>query len=179
MKKSISSLSQVSVWLMPDSYAADSLTVDMKDLAQKFSAPLFVPHVTLYSISMPAEKLTNIENSLKEIAKDFKPFKLNVLSIKLIQTLFKSLFLQLESSKELTALYKKLTMVFAEYAEYKLDPHLSLLYKEGLTKEEKTKSLKNISFPSQITFNKVALKISGQNDNFGKDIDRWSYSILN
>lgn len=178
MDNSMNSL-QVSIWLLPKDSESESLSRVIKSLAQKFDSPLFEPHVTLYSVKIPAENLISLKENLKNRVKDFDSLTLNLLGIGQNGALFKTLYLQLQNSKELNNLYEIIRTVLGKYGDYEIDPHLSLLYKEGLTSEEKTKSVENIEFSSEINFDKIAIKVSGANDNFGKNISKWTYSILN
>lgn len=178
MENSLNSL-QVSIWLLPSELESKSLSQEMRNLARKFDAPDFEPHITLYSTKIPAENLTTLKENLRSRIKDFKLLALNVLGIGQNGTLFKSLFLQLQNSKELNGLYETIKAILGKYGEYEIDPHISLLYKEGLSAEEKTKSIENSKFGSEIKFDKVAIKVSGPHDNFGKDISKWTYEVLN
>lgn len=170
---------QVSVWLMPENLAAGSLSESIKDLAQKFSSPDFAPHMTLYSTKIPAENLIQVKENLKNRVKDFKSLTLNVLGVGQTERLFKSLFFQLQNSKELNGLYQIVKSLLSKYGNYDIDPHISLLYKEGLSAEEKTKSIEDIEFASEIEFDRVAIKVSGPNDDFGKEINKWTFEVLN
>lgn len=170
---------QISIWLLPEDSAFGVLSEVIKNLSAKFEAPEFQPHLTLYSANVPAENLTSLKENLKIQVKDFSSVRLDVLAIGQNGTLFKTLFLQLQNSKELNDLYKIAGSVMDKYGNYEIDPHVSLLYKEGLTSEEKTESIESINFSKEIKFNKAAIKVSGKNDNFGKDISKWTYEVLN
>lgn len=170
---------QVSIWLVPTKSDSESLGRIMRVLAQEFEAPEFNPHVTLYSTKIPAENLAQLKENLKNRVKDFNSLTLNVLGIGQNSNLFKTLFLQLQNSKELNNLYKTIKTILGKYRNYELDAHLSLLYKEGLSTEEKINSIENIEFSQEVKFDKIAIKVSGSNDDFGKDISKWSYEVLN
>lgn len=168
---------QVSIWLLLSDL--ESLGQVMKKLAHEFGAPVFDPHVTLYSTKIPAENLSQVKEDLKKRVKDFDPLALNILGIGQNGTLFKTLYLQLQNCKELNDLYETVKTILGKYGNYEIDPHLSLLYKEGLSAEEKTKSVEDAEFVSEIKFDKVAIKVSGPNDNYGKDISKWTFEVLN
>lgn len=170
---------QISVWLLPEKDMAGSLSADMKKLAAQFDAPEFSPHITLYSVRIPANNLSEVENFLRRIGKNLHPFSLDVLGSGQTETLFKSLYLQLSSSEELDRVFQKIKTGLGKYGDYILEPHLSLLYKEGIEEEEKNKALNMITIPSKVTINRLALKVSGPQDDFGKDIYRWKFEVIN
>ena len=169
---------QVSIWLLPEQSNLVLLSAHMKVLAEKFKAPIFEPHLTLYSTKVLAKNLTIVKENLKTRVKDFAGLTLIVLGVGQNQALFKTLFLQLQNSKQLNGLYGVVKTILGKYGNYEIDPHLSLLYKEGLNEDQKSSSVKDIKFPEEIKFDKVAIKVSGHNDNFGKDISKWTYEVL-
>lgn len=170
---------QISVWLLPEKDMEGSLSSDMKKLAAQFHAPEFSPHVTLYSVRIPASNLSEVENFIRRAGQNLHPFSLDVLGSGQTETLFKSLYLQLSSSEELDSVFQKIKAGLRNYGDYILDPHLSLLYKEGIEEEEKNKALNMITIPPEVTIDRLALKVSGPHDDFGKDIYNWRFEVIN
>jgi len=102
------------VWLIPDEASQTHLRSLIADLARRFDAPLFEPHLTLGRVA---------DQAFKEIRVETGPITLEAIGIFASQVFTKTLFLRFAPTPALQALRASLGMNAGGY-----DPHLSLLY---------------------------------------------------
>ena len=123
----------VTYWLCPAEPERSQLAGLIADLAVRFAAPVFEPHVTLYVTS------ANNENSpqvLEEVVSRHKAFRLAVRGLNYSDAFTKTLFVELAPDAELAQLSEDLRRASVSPGDYHLNPHVSLLYK---TLDEETK----------------------------------------
>jgi len=115
-----------SIWLVPGEADLEVLERRMRDLAHRFSAPEFPPHITLWGqLEHPPEQL---RSSCSELAA--RPtISLKPTGVDGDNSLYRSLFLALPHAKELIALRATLRQTL-ELGYQPYFPHLSLLYAE-------------------------------------------------
>lgn len=117
-----------SLYLQPENETLKLLTVMMKDLAQEFDGPEFVPHVTL----MPERwaTLSEIITFTQEIAKiSSEPIEIELTEVGVGETYFKCVYYSVEESPILLNLAKKARDVFGvNLEEVPFRAHFSMLY---------------------------------------------------
>src|ERR1700731_2516080 len=114
-------------WLEPAQAARDFFAAAIAELAARFDAPLFEPHVTVYAGRKGDE---NPEEMLRGALANCEPFRLSVRDIQCSDEFTKTVFVQFEPSPELLRLNRALQQGSTLHDEYQLNPHLSLIYKE-------------------------------------------------
>jgi 2'-5' RNA ligase len=102
------------VWLMPDQASQTHLRSLIADLARRYDAPLFEPHLTLGKVA---------DQACKEIGVETGPITLEAIGIFTSQDFTKTLFFRFAPTPALQTLRSSLDMNPGGY-----DPHLSLLY---------------------------------------------------
>lgn len=102
------------VWLIPDEASQIHLRSLIADLARRFDAPLFGPHLTLGRVA---------DQAFREMRVETGPITLEAIGIFASQVFTKTLFLRFAPTPALQALRASLGMNAGNY-----DPHLSLLY---------------------------------------------------
>jgi 2'-5' RNA ligase len=130
-------------WLIPAEPAYRFLTSTIEDLASRFDAPLFKPHLTVY-VSRKADE--DPEKTLKEALRGLTAIRLPVSDIHCAEEFTKTLFVQFEPSAELSRLNRAFQQSSPSANGYELNPHLSLIYKK-MTKEERTELAASIRLP--------------------------------
>lgn len=125
-------------WLIPAPEEAVVLQTMIEELANRYDAPIFKPHLTLYSGQFEKEEtpLTNLPT--------IEPISLPVLGVDATTQYTKTLFLRFPRDEGLLALMESLREQCPSTG-YSLDPHLSLLYAD-LPLSEKRNLAKNL-FP--------------------------------
>ena len=114
-----------SLWLIPAPPAFKILTAVIRKLAVRFRTPEFEPHVTLTSGLTQA--LPELEQCAAILADRFGTFDLSCRSIDWTPEFFRSLFLPIKPTVELTNLYRDVHAL-VEVPQSSFFPHLSLLY---------------------------------------------------
>src|SRR5260370_6801867 len=90
-----------SYWLVPAEPAAAALRAEIAQLAERYDAVAFEPHVTLYSGSSDDREVADTIDFLR---KSFRPLTLVPFVIAQSSRLTKTLYIRLELSDELAAL---------------------------------------------------------------------------
>ena len=115
----------IAYWLIPAKPAHSFFQRVTNDLARRYDAPLFEPHVTVYVGSNRAHVA---ESAISEAARACKPIKLKALEIGHSSEFIKTLFVQFALNKELQQLNEMIRNAGQNSSHYELKPHLSLLY---------------------------------------------------
>lgn len=124
----MTSLPKVAFWLMPEQDERKRLETVIADLARACSTPRFAPHVTLYSCRRSADQAELA--LLARLAAATPPLTLTPKTTEVGQPLAQALFWSIPSQPRLTALFQALHAGVAQPSDYRLQPHLSLLYSD-------------------------------------------------
>lgn len=119
-------LPRVAIWLIPRQTDGAILEAMIADLAGRFSAPEFIPHMTLYSCrrSLSQNELT----VTAELASLCPPLTLRTDGLVSTDRLTKALFVRLSLDKMLQWLRDSLQNEMPQTSAHDFEPHLSLLY---------------------------------------------------
>jgi 2'-5' RNA ligase len=142
----------IAYWLIPSEPAHSFFQRIIKDLARRYYAPVFEPHVTIH---VGADRADAAENALGKAAGECKLIGLTPLGFGQSDEYIKTLFVQFEMSVELRKIGDIIREAANDSSQYELKPHLSLLYKkmEAATRRELATSMK-MSL-SDITFGAI------------------------
>ena len=160
----------VTYWLCPAEPARSYFAALIGDLARRFDAPIFEPHVTLYSTDAKRE---NPESVLAAVVKGARKYHLAIRGLDYSDEFTKTFFVQLEPSSQVTQLSADLKRASASRAEYELNPHLSLLYQkmDRATKQQLASSTA-LSF-NEVTFDRVKAVIVPAEIESRQDVESW------
>lgn len=99
------------------------------ELAARYDAPPFEPHVTVYGGSYTGEsELEPVRRALAEAAAATDPITLRVTGLGVTEEYFKTLFVAFEEEPSLRRLHEMVKGAVVRDSGYELVPHLSLLY---------------------------------------------------
>lgn len=112
-------------WLEPPPGLKRRLRPVINGLARQFGAVSFPPHVTVFVGPSTKAQATAIAHRM---ARRFKPIKLSAARLDYTPQFFKTLFVQFRPSRRLTLLSETIGQSLRRHSEYKINPHLSLLY---------------------------------------------------
>jgi 2'-5' RNA ligase len=112
-------------WLIPAEPAHSFFHGIIDDLARRYAAPMFEPHVTVY---VGADRADSARQALAESARECAPIKLKPLRIRQSDEFVKTLFVQFALSAELRQVNEIIRHAAQDSSQYELKPHLSLLY---------------------------------------------------
>jgi 2'-5' RNA ligase len=121
----------------------------INDLARRYDAPPFEPHVTIH---VGANDVHAAERAISQTARACKLIKLKALEIGQSSEFIKTLFVQFALNTELRQLNEIIRDAAQDSSHYELKPHLSLLYKKmpAIARRELMGSIK-VPF-SEVTF---------------------------
>jgi 2'-5' RNA ligase len=117
----------IAYWLIPVEPARSFFQEMINDLARRYDAPLFEPHVTIH---VGANDAHAAEKAISQAARACKLIKLEALGIGQSSEFIKTLFVQFALNTELRQFNKIIRDAAQDSSHYELKPHLSLLYKK-------------------------------------------------
>ena len=117
----------IAYWLIPAEPARSFFQAAINDLARRYDAPPFEPHVTVH---VEANDTDATEKALSTAAHERQPLKLNAVEIGHSSEFIQTLFVQFALNTKLRQLNEIVRDAAQESSHYELKPHLSLLYKK-------------------------------------------------
>jgi 2'-5' RNA ligase len=151
-----------SIWLEPISQDARYLRKITTSLAKKYNAPLFTPHITLYS---GVDRYQHAEEAVRK-CKGFSELRLRTANIGFSGTIWKTLFVNIKKSKNLKSINRFLESSLAHSTKYEFRPHVSLIYKK-LDAKTKRQLARNVNIRRSLGFDKITIIRSS------KIVSRW------
>ena len=148
-------------WLLPSKEDKNYLQKIVTELAKNHKAIPFIPHVTLYPIQgIPKEKSISI---LQESIKDISPFHICTDRVFYSKDFFKTVFIEFTMNEQLRLIHKRLQNTLHKVPHYKLNPHISLLYKD-YSIEKKQEIAESIDVKDSFLMDTVVLVDLGSED---------------
>jgi 2'-5' RNA ligase len=139
----------IAYWLIPAEPARTFFQSLIEDLARRYDAPLFEPHVTIH---VGANHVHAAEKALSKAARECQPINLEALGIDHSHEFIKTLFVQFTPNTKLQQLNAIICNAAEDSSYYELNPHLSLLYK-NIPTEIRSGLADSINVPfSEVTF---------------------------
>jgi 2'-5' RNA ligase len=160
----------VTYWLIPAEPARSHFHSLIQDLARRFHAPVFEPHVTLY-VTEPGNE--NPADVLKDTLHKIKPPSLSITAVNYSDEFTKTLFVEFRPDGSLARLNGKLRASSASGPEYQLHPHLSLIYKT-MSRETKMQLANSLRLPfDDVRFDSAKAVISPAKIESRADVEAW------
>ena len=160
----------VAYWLCPAEPAQSYFAASIGDLAARYDAPAFEPHLTIYVTK--AERETP-ERVLSKVAQRRRRYQLPIRGLDYSDKFTKTLFIQFAPNKELTRFSEDLRRASVSQNDYELNPHLSLIYKE-MDQETKGQLAASITLPfTEVIFDTVKAVLSPVEIQSRKDVEAW------
>jgi Cyclic phosphodiesterase-like protein len=161
----------VSYWLVPAAAHRAFFQELIETLAHTYQAPIFVPHVTIYSGESPVDE--NPQEIIAQATLGVQEIRLQVDCILYTDTFTKTLFVQFHPSEPLSHMSESMRRLSARPSAYRLDPHLSLLYKH-MAAQDKQRLAATIQVPmSEVSFDAVWANTSAGGTHTAEDVERW------
>lgn len=117
----------IAFWLIPAEPARRFFQEVISDLARRYDAPVFEPHVTVH---VGANSGDAVESALSAAACVCKLIKLKALKLGHSSEFIKTLFVEFALNAELRQLNESISSAVQDSSHYGFKPHLSLLYKK-------------------------------------------------
>jgi 2'-5' RNA ligase len=160
----------VTYWLCPAELERDQFARLIRDLAARFGAPTFEPHVTIQTTSAEREDPGRV---LEKIVKGRRRYRLRIRGLDYSDEYTKTLFVQLAPDTELTQLSEDLRRACVSPGDYQLNPHVSLLYKK-MDEETKRDLAASFVLPfTDVNFSSVKAVVSPAEIQSGADVEAW------
>ncbi len=165
----------VAYWLTPAEPTRSFFVSTVGELAARFDAPLFEPHMTIYAAregeDIPGEVLSRALT-------DCNPFRLSVRNIRYSDEFTKTVFVQFEPSPPFSELSRAFQQASALHDEYALNPHLSLIYKK-MTRSAKTEVAAAVSLPfTEVLFDSAKAVICPARIESRQDVEAWRIAAV-
>jgi len=117
----------IAYWLIPTEPARSYFQSIVNDLAERYAAPEFEPHVTVH-VGMDCTE--TVDEVLSKAGRSSKKIALQVLNVSSSSEFIKTLFVHFTRSTQLQQLNQGIRTAAQDSSDYQLNPHLSLLYKK-------------------------------------------------
>ncbi len=155
---------------MPAEPARSFFASVIADIAERFEAPLFEPHVTIYAGGQRDE---NTDEVLSRVLDETGPIRLLIRGILCSTQFTKTVFVQFQPHPALSQLCRALQQASASPDEYQLNPHLSLIYKK-MTCSAKTDLAASVRLPfTDVIFDSAKAIISPARVESPEDVEAW------
>ena len=166
----------IAYWLIPSESAHSFFQTIINDLARRYDAPVFEPHVTIY---VGADRPDATEEALRNAARLFKRTGLKPIGIDQSNEFIKTLVVQFAMSAELRRINDSIHEAANGSSPYKLKPHLSLLYKK-LAAASRRQLAASISVPlSEVAFDTIKAVRCVSPTQSRADVESWQTLVTN
>ena len=152
------------IWLTFSKNDRDYLKKIMDELAEKYQAPKFEPHITVYGLV--DSEMSLIESIAKEATLDHNSFLVEKSKILQSEELWKTVYVELKMNNQLELIYKNLKKHFEKIVKYEFNPHISLIYKI-LPIEEKIKIINELDIKNGFMVNSLVVQ------KFFPEVEKW------
>jgi 2'-5' RNA ligase len=142
----------IAYWLIPTEPARSYFQNLVNDLAERYAAPEFEPHVTVH---VGVDCTDTVDEVLSKAGRNSKRIALQVLNVSSSSEFVKTLFVHFTPSAQLQQLNQRIRTAAQDSSDYQLSPHLSLLYKR-LSIRDRRLLTHSIDVPfSEVTFDSL------------------------
>jgi 2'-5' RNA ligase len=142
----------IAYWLIPSEPAHSYLQSLINQLARRYNAPAFEPHVTVHVGVNCAEAVDEV---LSNAVQGCERVVLRALEVTHSSEFIKTLFVQFAPTTELQQLNQSIRTAAQDSSDYQLNPHLSLLYRR-MSIQERRALAPSIKIPfSEVTFDSL------------------------
>ena len=135
---------EFTLWLTPREPLRSLLRSTIRQLAARFDAVEFEPHVTVFSA--PSTDIEALAVA-RRIAAQFSPIELTADCLDHSESYTKTLFVQFRNSALLRQIFDTAAAQYSRPSNYILNPHLSLIYKKLSTARRRRKLCATLHVP--------------------------------
>lgn len=165
-----------SIWLVPAKEDEKIISQTIKDLAERHHTLPFLPHITIYGgITADIQELISAaENAVQGISS----FTVDVEKIAYSTEWSKTLYAQISQNEFMDEIHRRLRNKLKIYKDFVLDLHMSLVYKEEMTEEEKLREMERLNTPHNFIIDRIAVTNPMNPVERWKDISRWQTPFI-
>lgn len=160
---------RVSYWLVPVAADKRRLQRVINEMAARFDAPVFEPHVTLYSGEMA--HIEDAADVLEGIAGEF-PIVLHSSGMGHSDQFTKTLFMEFAPAFALNQISDDLKSFAKAQNEYTLNPHVSLLY-APISRDIREALARELVVPKVVRFDSIKAVATGDRTQTKSDVEQW------
>jgi len=160
---------RVSYWLIPVDADKRRLQAVIDELAAQFNAPVFEPHVTLYSGEM--EHIEDAADVLEGIAGEF-PMALQSRALGHSDRFTQALFMEFAPDPAVNQMSDDFKLLSKATDHYELNPHLSLVY-ATVSSEVRKRLSRDIIVPGIVRFDAIKAIATGERTQLKSDVEKW------
>ena len=163
-------ISMVGYWLIPADEQKAQFAAIIGELAQRHDAPVFEPHVTLFSSDDSEEHARRI---LDHVASRYQPLELRVTGIAHSEKFTKTLFVHFANNRDAQRLSDAIQESSQSAGDYEFDPHLSLLYAH-ISADAKAAEARSCDLPfDRVVFDSIAAIHFPRHIESRADVEPW------
>lgn len=152
------------IWLTFSKNDRNYLKRIIDEISEKYNAPKFEPHITVYGLVNLEMSL--IDNIVSEVTLNHNSFSVKKSEILQSNELWKTVYIELKMDSNLESIHKNLKKHLEKISKYEFKPHISLIYKI-LSTEEKIKIINELDTKSEFIIENLAVQ------KFFSDIEKW------
>ena len=142
----------IAYWLIPSEPARRYYQSLICDLAQRYNAPQFEPHVTVH---VGVDCTDAVDEGLSKAARRCERIVLQALEVRGSSEFTKTLFVHFAMTPELHRFNHSIRTAVRDSSDYQLSPHLSLLYKR-ISMQDRHLLTHSIELPfTEVTFDSL------------------------
>ena len=143
------------IWLTFSKNDRNYLKKIIDELSEKYQAPKFEPHITVYGLV--DSEMSLLESIAKEVTLDHNSFLVEKSEILQSEELWKTVYVELKMNNQLELIYKNLKKHFEKIVKYEFNPHISLIYKI-LPMEEKIKIINELDIKNEFMIDRLVVQ---------------------
>jgi 2'-5' RNA ligase len=160
----------IAYWLIPTGPASSYLQSVINDLAERYDAPKFEPHVTVH-VGVDCTDL--VDEVLSKAARGCERIVLQALEVSDSSEFTKTLFVQFAVITQLQQLNQSIRTTAQDSSDYELNPHLSLLYRR-MSIEDRRLLARSIEVPfSEVIFDSLKAVRCVSPTQSRADVEQW------
>lgn len=145
----------------------------IKSLADRYDAYPFVSHITVYAGMFMEENQAKESTNKALVGLSVKPFTIKNNGLHYSDIFTKTIYVDFIKNASLEKIYQQFRNKFLKFKDYKLHPHLSLIYKNNMPVEEKIKVIKKLRIPPEILFDRIEVITASKSITEEKDVLEW------
>lgn len=153
------------IWLTFSKSDRDYLKKIIDKISEKYHAPKFEPHITVYGLV--DSEMSLIDNIAKEVILNCNSFVVKKSKVLQSEELWKTVYIELKMNNQLELIHKNLKKHFKKISKYEFNPHTSLIYKI-LPIEEKIKIINELDIKNEFIIDKLVVQ------KFFPDVEKWN-----
>ena len=157
----------IAYWIVPTEPARSYFQNVINDIAQRYDAPTFEPHVTVH---VGAD---TVDDVLSKVVRDCEQIVLQALEVSGSSEFIKTLFVQFALNRRVQRLNEIIRNAGQDSSDYQIQPHVSLIYKRMsiLARCQLARSMK-IPF-SEVVFDSIKAVRCASPTRSSADVEAW------